>query len=127
MLDHFQNPRNTGELPPPSVTVKVNNPACGDVMQLSMQVTEGAIAAVRFKTRGCVASIACGSMLTTMIQGKAAADVARLKPFDLASRIGGLPPESGHASVLAIDALKAALKAALAATPTAAKPASSGA
>lgn len=113
MLDHFQNPRNAGELPPPAVTVTASNPACGDVMQLSVLVSDGAIAEVRFKTRGCVASIACGSMLTTMIQGKPVSDAARVKPFDVATRIGGLPPESGHASVLATDALKAALKAAL--------------
>jgi nitrogen fixation protein NifU and related proteins len=111
MLDHFQNPRNSGELASPAVTVKVNNPACGDVMQLSMRVSDNVITDVRFKTRGCVASIACGSMLTTMIQGKAIGEASRIKPFDIATRIGGLPPESGHASVLAIDALKAALKA----------------
>jgi nitrogen fixation NifU-like protein len=112
MLDHFQNPRHAGELPLPAVTVTVSNPACGDIMQLSLQVSDGNVADVRFKTRGCVAAIACGSLLTTMIHGKQIADATRIKPFDIASAIGGLPPESGHASVLAIDALKAALKAA---------------
>lgn len=111
MLDHFENPRNSGELPPPAATVQVSNPACGDVMQLSLLVRDGAVAEVRYKTRGCVASIACGSLLTTLVQGRPVAEVARIKPFDVASGIGGLPPESGHASVLAIDALKAALKA----------------
>lgn len=111
MLDHFQHPRNAGELPAPAVTVTASNPACGDVMQLSLRVAEGKIAEVRYKTRGCVASIACGSVLTTLLQGRTVTDAARLKPFDVASAVGGLPPESGHASVLAVDALKAALKA----------------
>lgn len=113
MLDHFQNPRNVGELAPPAVIVEANNPACGDIMRLALRVDDGRITEVRFKSRGCVASIACGSLLTEMIQGKSLADAARIKSFDVASRLGGLPPESGHASVLAVDALKAALKAAI--------------
>jgi len=111
MLDHFQNPRNAGELPAPAVMVDVSNPACGDLLRLSLRVEEGRIAEARFKSRGCVASIACGSLLTEMIQGKTLAEARRFKAFDVAAGIGGLPPESGHASVLAIDALKAALKA----------------
>jgi nitrogen fixation NifU-like protein len=111
MLDHFENPRNVGELPSPATTVQVSNPACGDVMQLSVRTRNGAIAEVRYKTRGCVASIACGSVLTTLIAGKLLGDAAAIKPFDVATGVGGLPPESGHASVLAVDALRAALKA----------------
>ena len=92
--------------------MQVSNPACGDVMQLSLLIRDGVISQVRYKTRGCVASIACGSLLTTLIAGKPVAEAAVLRPFDVASGIGGLPPESGHASVLVIDALKAALKSA---------------
>jgi nitrogen fixation protein NifU and related proteins len=111
MLDHFQNPRNAGELPPPAVTVEVSNPACGDIMRLSVRVEDGRLRDVRFKTRGCVASIACGSLLTEIIHGKTLEEVKRTSAFDIAKKLGGLPPESGHASILAEDALKAALKA----------------
>lgn len=111
MLDHFQNPRNVGELPPPAVTVEVSNPACGDIMRLSVLVAESRIQDVRFKVRGCVASIACGSLLTELVHGKTLDEAGQVSAADVASAIGGLPPESGHAAVLAEDALQAALKA----------------
>ena len=112
MLDHFQNPRNAGELPPPALTVEVSNSACGDIMRLSALVEEGRLRDVRFKASGCVASIACGSLLTEMIQGKTLDEAKRTSAFAIAKGLGGLPPESGHASILAEDALKAVLKAA---------------
>ena len=112
MLDHFQNPRNAGELPPPAVTVEVTNPACGDILRLSVLVEEGRLREVRFKTSGCVASIACSSLLTELIQGKTLEEAKRTSAFQIAKGLGGLPPESGHASILAEDALKAVLKAA---------------
>lgn len=112
MLDHFQNPRNAGELPPPAVAVEVSNPACGDIMRLSVLVEEGRLREVRFKSSGCVASIACGSLLTELIQGKTLDEAKRLTAFHVAQGLGGLPPESGHASMLAEEALKAVLKAA---------------
>lgn len=110
-LDHFQNPRNVGELPLPAVTVEVSNPACGDILRLAVLVEEDRIQEVRFKTRGCVAAIACGSLLTELIRGKTLEEVAQISAADVTTAIGGLPPESGHASVLAEDALRAALKA----------------
>ena len=112
MLDHFQNPRNAGELPPPAVTVEVSNPACGDIMRLSVRVEEGRLRDVRFKTSGCVAAIACGSLLTELIHGKTLDEAGRTSAFAIATGLGGLPPESGHASILAEDALKAIIKAA---------------
>ena len=111
MLDHFQNPRNAGELPPPAVTVEVSNPACGDIMRLSVLVEEGRLQDVRFKTSGCVAAIACGSLLTELVHGKTLDEAKRTSAFDIATGLGGLPPESGHASILAEDALKAVFKA----------------
>ena len=111
VLDHFQNPRNVGELPPPAVTVEVTNPACGDILRLSIRADGDRIEEVRFKVRGCVASIACGSLLTELVQGKTLAEAGRISADEVISAIGGLPPESGHAGVLAEDALKAALKA----------------
>ena len=112
VLDHFQNPRNAGELPPPAITVEVTNPVCGDVLRLSVLVEGDRLLDVRFKTKGCVASIACGSILTELILGKRLEEAGRVSAFDLATALGGLSPESGHASVLAEDAIKAVLKAA---------------
>ena len=111
MLDHFQNPRNAGELPPPAVTIEVSNPACGDIMRLSARVKEGRMQDVRFKTKGCVAAIACGSLLTELIHERTLEEAERTSAFQIARKLGGLPPESGHASILAEDALKALLKA----------------
>ena len=110
LIDHFQNPRNAGELPPPAVTVEVANPACGDILRLSLLVQEGRLQDVRFKVRGCVAAIACGSLLTELIKGKTLAEAERVSAATVATSIGGLPPEGGHASILAADALKAALR-----------------
>ena len=113
VLDHFQNPRNAGELPPPAVTVEVSNPACGDILRLSVLVEGGRFQDVRFKASGCVASIACGSVLTGLVHGKTLGEAGRVSAFAVAKTLGGLPPESGHASILAEDAIKAALKAVL--------------
>ena len=110
VLDHFQNPRNAGELPPPAITVEVTNPVCGDILRLSVLVEGGRLRDVRFKAKGCVASIACGSLLTELIKGKTLAAAGRISAFVVATALGGLAPESGHASVLTEDALKAALR-----------------
>ena len=110
LLDHFQNPRNAGELPPPAVTVEVSNPACGDIMRLSLLLEKGQLQDARFKTRGCVAAIACGSLLTELVKGKSLEEAAQVSAAEVAAGLGGLPPESGHAGVLAEDALKEALR-----------------
>ena len=110
LLDHFQNPRNAGELPAPAVTVEVTNPACGDIMRLSLMIEQERVSDVRFKTRGCVPAIACGSLLTELIKGKPLDEAGKVSASDIASGIGGLPPASGHAAVLAEDALRQALK-----------------
>ncbi|MBI4441846.1 MAG: iron-sulfur cluster assembly scaffold protein [Acidobacteria bacterium] len=117
VLDHFQNPRNVGELPPPAVSVEVSNPVCGDILRLSALVEQGKFQQVRFKTRGCVASIACASLLTELVQGKSLEEAARLTSGDVASALGGLPPASGHAAVLAIESLQAVLSKALSRRP----------
>lgn len=116
-LDHFQNPRNVGELPPPAVTIEVANPVCGDILRLSLVVEAGRLQDVRFKTRGCVAAIACGSMLTELVKGRTLEEAAHLTAAHVAAALGGLPPESGHAGVLAEDALKTALRKALPQSP----------
>ncbi len=112
LLDHFQNPRNVGELDPPAIRVEVSNPACGDILRLSATVTDGRLATVKYKTRGCTASIAAGSALTELMLGQDLASAGSIGRDDVETAIGGLSNESKHAAVLAVDALTALLKAA---------------
>ena len=109
LLDHFEHPRNVGEITGANASVRVENPACGDVMQLSLKLAAGRIAEARYRTRGCVAAIACGSALTETLIGLTLAEAAALKRDTIVVAVGGLPNESMHASHLAVDALKAAL------------------
>lgn len=94
----------------PDATVQVENPACGDVMTLMLRVQDGVIQTARYLVRGCVASIACGSALTEALAGKSLAEAANLRREDIIEAVGGLPAESTHASHLAHDALKLALR-----------------
>ena len=110
LLDHFEHPRNSGTMDSPDISVQAQNPACGDVMKLMLRVRDGKIIEAKYQTRGCVASIACGSALTEVVSGKRIDAAAALKPDDIVNAVGGLPNESAHASHLAIDCLKLALK-----------------
>ena len=110
LLDHFRNPRNVGELPPPALTVEVTNPACGDILRLSARIENGAIAQARYKVRGCTASIASGSALSEWLPGKSRADLVALTPTLLEELVGGLIPESKHAAALCIDGVKALVR-----------------
>jgi len=111
VLDHFKNPRNAGELPGASATVEVSNPVCGDIMQLAVRFSEDRIAEARFKTRGCVTAIACGSLLTELIRGKTLEEAGRITYVQISDALGGLPPATVHGSQLACDALEAVLAA----------------
>ncbi|MBI3683867.1 MAG: iron-sulfur cluster assembly scaffold protein [Acidobacteria bacterium] len=111
LLDHFQNPRNAGQLDGPAVTIEVMNPACGDLMRLSARWENGRIAEVRYKTRGCTASIAAGSALTEWMLGRTHAELSAVQAADIEDAVGGLIPESKHAAVLAVDAVRALLTA----------------
>jgi nitrogen fixation protein NifU and related proteins len=110
LLDHFRNPRNVGELPPPAVAVEVSNPACGDILRLSARFEEGRVAEAAYKTRGCTASIAAGSALTEWMLGRSAAELSRFRPGELEEGLA-LPAESRHAAALCADALAALLRA----------------
>jgi nitrogen fixation NifU-like protein len=107
VLDHFEHPRNAGDLPGASAMVEVSNPVCGDVLRLAVRVEAGRIVQARFKTRGCVASIACSSWLTEQMVGKTAAELRSLTPEQIATELGGLPPATFHAAELACDAMRA--------------------
>ncbi len=111
VLDHFKTPRNAGELPGASATVEVSNPVCGDIMQLAVRFSEDRIAEARFKTRGCVTAIACGSLLTELIRGKTLEEAGRITYDQISDALGGLPPATVHGSQLACDALEAVLAA----------------
>ncbi|MGH9509444.1 MAG: iron-sulfur cluster assembly scaffold protein [Terriglobales bacterium] len=117
LIDHFEHPRNVGEVPDADARVEVENPACGDIMLLTLKLAHGRIAEARYRTRGCVASIACGSLLTEWLRNKTLAEVRALRREDVVTAIGGLSNETMHASHLVMDALHAALKRLSAAAP----------
>jgi len=109
ILDHFQNPRNVGDLEQPDAEARLEHPVCGDIMKLAVKVKENRIEDVRFRTRGCVASIAAGSCLSELIKGRSLAEARALKREQLVEAMGGLPNASIHASHLAMDVLVAVL------------------
>lgn len=109
LVDHFQNPRNVGELRPPAVSVEVSNPACGDILRLSVLFERDRVSEVRYKTRGCTASIAAGSALTEWMQGKTRGELRGLRRTVIEDAVGGLATESQHAAVLCVDAVRALL------------------
>jgi nitrogen fixation NifU-like protein len=109
VLDHFKNPRNAGDLENASAVVEVSNPACGDILRLAARVENGRFVDVRFKTCGCVTSIACGSLLTEMLCGKSLQEARQLTPAQISNAFGGLPPATMHGAQLAVDALEALL------------------
>ena len=111
VIEHFERPRNVGELARPSASARVENPACGDVMELALRVADGRIAEARFRTKGCVTAIACGSALTEMISGRSLAEARSFRREQLVESLGGLSNETMHGSHLAFDALQAALRA----------------
>jgi nitrogen fixation NifU-like protein len=110
LLDHFEHPRNPGDVANPDATVQVENPACGDILKLSLKITNGHIAEIRFLAKGCVPAMACGSVLTELVKGRTVEGARRLHREELVQAVGGLPEASAHASHLAMDALAAALK-----------------
>ena len=107
LLDHFRNPRRVGSLAPPAVTVRVENPICGDIMTLSADIADGEVRDVRFKVRGCTASIAAGSVLTEILVGRRFGDLQEIDAESVEAALGGLPNESKHAARLASDAARA--------------------
>jgi len=110
VLDHFQNPRNAGDLPGATSVLEVTNPVCGDVLRLAARIERGRVAEARFKTRGCVAAIACSSWLTEWMRDKSVTELSSLAADQVSEGLGGLAPASIHAAELACDALRELLK-----------------
>jgi nitrogen fixation protein NifU and related proteins len=98
LLEHFQNPRNVGQLEAPAIVVEVANPACGDTLRLSARMEGGRVMEARYQVRGCTASIAAGSALTEWMAGKTSAELAAFAPTIIDEALGGLPAGSRHAA-----------------------------
>ena len=110
VMDHFNNPRNVGEIPDASGVSTVGNAKCGDIMQISIKVNDsGVIEDVKFKTFGCGAAVATSSMATEMIKGKSVDQALQLTNAAVVEALEGLPPQKIHCSVLAEEAVKAAI------------------
>ena len=117
LLDHFQNPRNAGAVENPDSSVQLENPVCGDVLELTLRLEnkldnklDRRIADIRFRAKGCVPTMACGSALTELAKGKSVEEARKLSREELVQKVGGLPQASAHASHLAIDTLAALLR-----------------
>jgi nitrogen fixation protein NifU and related proteins len=111
VLDHFEHPRNAGEIADADAIAEIENPACGDVLRLTLKLEGEGIADIRFKAKGCVPSIACASILTELVIGKSIETARRIRRETIVEALGGLPQASTHAAQLALDALSAALRA----------------
>lgn len=109
VMDHFLHPRNVGEIADASGIGNVGNPVCGDVMRMYIKVENGLIADAKFKTFGCGAAISTSSMVTEMVKGKSIDDALKITNKAVAEALGGLPAIKLHCSVLAEQALRAAL------------------
>lgn len=109
VIEHFENPRNAGEMDSPDGEATKTNPVCGDRMRVMIRVSEGKIAEVRWQTRGCPPAIATSSYASELVTGWALDEVEALSREAIAEGIGGLPPDKVHCSVLAADALRGAI------------------
>jgi len=110
VMDHFMNPRNMGDLKDADGVGEVGAAACGDIMKISLRIKDGKIEDARFKTFGCGSAIASSSMATELIKGRSIDEAMNFSNQEVVDALGGLPPVKIHCSVLAEEALKAALE-----------------
>ena len=109
VMDHFQNPRNVGEIKDADGVGEVGNPKCGDIMKIYLEVEDNIIKDVKFKTFGCGSAIASSSMATELIKGKTIEEAWELSNKAVAEALDGLPPVKMHCSVLAEEAIHKAI------------------
>lgn len=109
VMDHFQNPRNVGEMPEADALGKAGSPTCGDILRLYLKFAGGRVTKATFKTFGCGAAIATSSVLTEIVLGKTPEELRAITNLQVAEALGGLPPIKMHCSVLAEEALRSAL------------------
>lgn len=110
VMDHFMNPRNVGEIPDATCTGTIGNAKCGDIMKIYLKIEDNIIVDAKFKTFGCGSAIATSSMATEMIKGKSVTEALELSNKAVAEALDGLPPNKMHCSLLAEQAVKAAIK-----------------
>jgi nitrogen fixation NifU-like protein len=110
VLDHFEHPRNTGDVESPDASAQLENPVCGDVLKLTLKLDGDRISDIRFRAKGCVPAMACGSAITELVKGKKVEEARRVGREELVRKVGGLPEASSHASHLAIDTLQTLLQ-----------------
>jgi len=110
VMEHFQNPRNMGEIEDADAEATVGNPICGDVMKIMIKVKDDKIEDIKFQTMGCVAAIASSSMLTVLAKGKILKEAKKINNKNVSRALGELPPIKVHCSNLAADALKKAIE-----------------
>jgi nitrogen fixation NifU-like protein len=110
VMQHFLHPHNVGELPDANGIGNVGNPVCGDIMRLYIKVADGKIVDAKFKTFGCGAAIATSSMVTDLVKGKTLDEALAISNKAVAEALGGLPKIKMHCSVLAEEALRAAIE-----------------
>ena len=123
VMDHFMNPRNMGDLKGADGVGEVGAAACGDIMKISLKIKGGRIEDARFKTFGCGSAIASSSMATELIKGRTIEEAMNFSNQEVVDALGGLPPVKIHCSVLAEEALKAALEDYVKRNPESATPA----
>ena len=109
VIDHFNNPRNVGELNGANAVGEVSSPVCGDTTFIYLDVEDGVIKDIKFKTFGCAAAIASSSMLTTMVRGMTLEEAKNISNDDVVKALGGLPEVKVQCSVMAADALRKAI------------------
>jgi len=110
VMDHFLNPRNMGDVQEADGIGEVGAAACGDIMKISLKIRDGKIEDARFKTFGCGSAIASSSMATELIKGRTLEEAKNFSNREVVDALGGLPPVKIHCSVLAEEALKAAIE-----------------
>ena len=110
VIEHFQNPRNVGEIPDHDGVGRVGSPVCGDMMEVYIKVEEGRLADVRYKTFGCGAAVASGSMGTEMVKGKTIEEAMEITDMQVAEALDGLPEEKLHCSNLVADGIRSAIE-----------------
>jgi len=110
VMDHFTNPRNMGEIPDADGVGEVGNPACGDIMRITLRIEDDRIVDAKFKTFGCAAAIASSSMATELIRGKTLEEAWKVTDKAVAEALEGLPPQKLHCSVLAEEGIHKAIE-----------------
>ncbi len=111
LLKHFESPSHAGELADANAHVRVENPVCGDVLELSARIESGRIQTIRFRAKGCVPSMACGSVVCQLADNRSTKEALSISRNQLITELGGIPEASVHALQLALDALHKLLEA----------------